>query len=74
MNQLHYVLRGIKLTKSEDVQENRTRLPMSPNVLRKMKRVWEANKTLSCYGQHAAYSVLWVLEDWRDGSPRGEFI
>lgn len=46
MNRLHYVLRGIKRAESEGEQANRSRLPMSPSLLRKMKRVWETDKTL----------------------------
>ena len=43
MNKLHYVLRGVKWMESEGAMASRPRLSMSPNLLRKIKQVWEGD-------------------------------
>ena len=37
---LEYVLRGIKRDQAEKGQASRTRLPVTPSILRKLRRVW----------------------------------
>lgn len=39
---LHYILQGVKRTEGESGVERRQRLPISPDILRKVKAVWEA--------------------------------
>ena len=41
MPKLHYVTRGIKRSQAEEGRGSRTRLPVTPEILRKLKRVWE---------------------------------
>ena len=40
---LHYILQGIKRAEAEKRVEKRARLHISPNILRKIKGVWEAS-------------------------------
>ena len=40
---LHYILQGIKRAEAEKGVEKRTRLPITPNILRKIKEAWEAS-------------------------------
>ena len=41
LHRLHYILQGIKRSESEGQSDQRTRLPISPNILRKIKVVWD---------------------------------
>lgn len=43
-HRLQYVLQGIKRTEAEKGIERRERLPISPDILRKLKMVWEADR------------------------------
>lgn len=42
LHRLHYILQGVRRVEAEKGTEKRPRLPMSPDILRKMKAVWEA--------------------------------
>ena len=42
LHRLHYTLQGIKRAEAESGAKKRDRLPISPDILRKIKRVWEA--------------------------------
>ena len=41
LEQLHYVLRGVKRCEGERSMDTRERLPISPEILRKIKAEWE---------------------------------
>lgn len=41
MPRLHYVVNGVKRTQSEEGKGSRVRLPITPEILRKLKTVWE---------------------------------
>ena len=41
LHRLHYTLRGVKRMECERGVKGRERLPISPNILRGMKRVWD---------------------------------
>ena len=43
LDRLQYTLRGIKRVEAYSKTERRERLPISPNILRKVKAVWEAS-------------------------------
>jgi integrase len=43
MHRLEYTLRGIKRCEAEAGEKSRVRLPISPDILRKMKAVWDAS-------------------------------
>ena len=53
MNQLHYVLRGVKRCEAEDGRGIRTRLPISPTLLRDIKVVWNRSNDQD-------YVMLWA--------------
>ena len=40
MPKLHYVVGGVKRAQAEEGRSGRTRLPITPEILRKVKRVW----------------------------------
>ena len=44
MNHLHYVLQGIKRCESEQLSTKWECMPISPNILRRIKQEWEADK------------------------------
>ncbi len=50
---LHYTLQGVKRAEAEAGTEKRERLPISPNILRTIKRVWEEAPP------HADKTMLW---------------
>lgn len=41
LHRLHYTLQGIKRVEAEKGTEKRERLPISPDILRKINGVWE---------------------------------
>ena len=47
LEQLHYVLRGVKWCEGEQGRAPRERLPISPEILRKIKAVWEQVQPVS---------------------------
>ena len=47
LEQLHYVLRGVKRCEGEQGRAPRERLPISPEILRKIKAVWEQVQPVS---------------------------
>ena len=69
LNRLHYVLQGIKRIKSEGAQTNKSRLLMSPMLLRKMKKVWFTDSVIPDSPMLWAACCL-TFENWRNGSPR----
>ena len=42
LQRLHYTLQGVKRVEAENGTEKRERLPISPDILRKIKGVWES--------------------------------
>jgi len=67
MNQLHYVLWGIKRCELEEGGGNRVRLPISPSLLRKIKGVWNRS-------DNRDFLMLWaacclVFWEWGRWSP-----
>ena len=54
LNRLEYVLKGIKREESESGMQKRVRLPISPNILRRIKAVW------NCSGPSADQVMLWA--------------
>ena len=54
MNRLQYVLRGMKRREAEHGSGGRERLPISPHILRQMKRAWEAK------GPNPDTTMLWA--------------
>ena len=49
-----HVLRGIKKEHSKQANITKSRLPITPNILLKLRSVWEEEDLTSCYGQLAA--------------------
>ena len=45
LQRLHYILQGVKRLEAERGVERRERLPISPDILRKLKAVWESSPT-----------------------------
>ena len=45
LTRLHYVLRGIKKNEAEHGSGSRERLPITPQILRKIKEVWDHSST-----------------------------
>ena len=54
LQRLHYTLQGVKRAEAEAGIEKRERLPISPNILRTIKRVWEEAPP------HADKTMLWA--------------
>ncbi len=42
---LHYILRGVKRCEAERGAERRPRLPVTPGILRQLRRIWEREST-----------------------------
>ena len=45
LHRLHYTLRGVKRCEGECGETSRERLPISPEILRKIKAVWDQGPT-----------------------------
>ena len=43
MPRLEYVMKGIKRSQAEEGNSSRTRLPITPSILKKLKRVWDGD-------------------------------
>lgn len=41
LHRLHYILQGVKRSQAEKGTERRARLPITPDILRRIKRVWD---------------------------------
>ena len=55
MSQLHDILKGIRVQAVRVERHPCPRLPITPSILRKLRRVWLEGSptcTLLCYGQH----------------------
>lgn len=56
MPRLEYAIKGAKREEAEKGAGSRTRLPITPDILRKLKRLWEkANEWDTRSGLHACY-------------------
>ena len=60
MPRLSLVMRGIKSQQAKQGRQSRPRLPITPTILRQLRRVWDP----SCYGRlpQRVSSVLWERE------------
>ena len=61
LQRLHYTLQGVKQVETEKGTEKRERLPISPDILRKIKGVWESaspDLIFACFGRPAALGFL----------------
>ena len=67
LQRLHYTLQGVKRVEAEKGTEKRERLPISPDILRKIKGVWESAPIFACCGRPAALGFFAFL---RSGSQR----
>ncbi len=54
LHRLHYILQGVKRQEVRQGAGKRERLPVSPNILRKMKAVWQAGS------ENQDTKMLWV--------------
>ncbi len=54
LQRLHYTLQGVKRAEAEAGTEKQERLPISPNILRTIKRVWEEAPP------HSDKTMLWA--------------